>query len=117
MVAVQGVGAEGVRSHQACVALMSAMRPVRCRLRPPLISAARTMLQRCIGPWISMRRIAIAASAALLTALLLDAGFDSRAGAQPAEPDSGVTIDWEVKSRFRLFRRESDFQRHVIANR
>ena len=64
-----------------------------------------------------MRRTALAASAALLTALLLDAGFDSRAGAQPAEPDSGVTIDWEVKNRFRLFRRKSDFQRHVIANR
>jgi lysophospholipase L1-like esterase len=30
--------------------------------------------------------------------------------------DSGITIDWEVKSRFRLFRREADFQRHVIAN-
>lgn len=64
-----------------------------------------------------MRRTALAALAALLTALLLDAGFDRRAGAQPAEPDSGVTIDWEVKNRFRLFRRESDFQRHVIANR
>ena len=48
----------------------------------------------------------------------------SRAGAQPAEPgaspqaaDAGMTIEWEVRNRFRLFRREADFQRHVIANR
>jgi hypothetical protein len=28
-----------------------------------------------------------------------------------------LRIDWEVKNRFRLFRNEADFQRHVAANR
>jgi hypothetical protein len=62
-----------------------------------------------------MPRTALAAFAAVLA--ILTAGADGRAVAQPAEPDSGITIDWEVKNRFRLFRREADFQRHVIANR
>lgn len=61
-----------------------------------------------------MRRTAFAVPAAFLAVLLLIAGIDSRASAQPADP--GIGIDWEVKSRFRLFRREADFQRHVIAN-
>src|SRR5439155_1088238 len=30
---------------------------------------------------------------------------------------AGIRIDWEVKRRFRLFRRETDFQRHVRAAR
>ena len=34
---------------------------------------------------------------------------------RPATPAS--RIEWEVKNRFRLFRREADFQRHVVANR
>ncbi|WP_244670619.1 hypothetical protein [Rhodoplanes elegans] len=33
----------------------------------------------------------------------------------PPEPAIGVTIDWQVKNRFRLFRDEKDFQRHVTA--
>ena len=70
-----------------------------------------------------MRRTPLAASAALLAILLLGAGFDSRARAQSTGPDAaaatdaGITVEWEVKNRFRLFRREADFQRHVIANR
>jgi hypothetical protein len=60
--------------------------------------------------------------AALLAAFLSCADFGGRGIAQPidlgvAQPDSGIAIEWEVKSRFRLFRRESDFQRHVIASR
>jgi hypothetical protein len=38
---------------------------------------------------------------------------------QPAQLQTGnpdIQIDWEVKSRFRLFRRDADFQRHVVAN-
>ncbi|MFL9823555.1 hypothetical protein [Rhodoplanes sp. SY1] len=31
------------------------------------------------------------------------------------EPAIGVAIDWQVKNRFRLFRDEKDFQRHVTA--
>src|SRR5258705_12051021 len=34
--------------------------------------------------------------------------------AQPA-PDAALSIDWEVKNRFRLCRNEADFQRHVAA--
>src|SRR5689334_232835 len=34
--------------------------------------------------------------------------------AQPS-PDGALRIDWEVKNRFRLFRSEADFQRHVAA--
>jgi lysophospholipase L1-like esterase len=36
--------------------------------------------------------------------------------AQAPEPDA-LRIEWEVKSRFRLFRNEADFQRHVAAYR
>src|SRR5690242_12613157 len=70
---------------------------------------------------------------AALAALLAFAGWQHRAAAQSAEPmavappataappapvavSSGdVQIEWEVKNRFRLFRREADFQRHVAA--
>ena len=70
-----------------------------------------------------MRRTPLAASAALLAILLLGAGFDSRASAQSTAPDAaaatdaGITVEWEVKNRLRLFRRDADFQRHVIASR
>src|SRR5262249_7331616 len=40
---------------------------------------------------------------------------------QPAHAQTGgisaVRIEWEVKNRFRLFRNEADFQRHVAAAR
>jgi len=38
------------------------------------------------------------------------------ARAEPAAADA-PRIEWEVKSRFRLFRSEADFQRHVDAMR
>ena len=59
---------------------------------------------------------------ALLAVLLVFAGSGA-AGAQPVESSAAqgsepsITIDWEVRHRFRLFRRESDFQRHVAASR
>src|SRR5439155_16940254 len=34
-----------------------------------------------------------------------------------AQGGAGLRIDWEVKNRFRLFRSEADFQRHVAAYR
>jgi lysophospholipase L1-like esterase len=46
---------------------------------------------------------------------LLSGGADL-ASAQPA-PDSDLRIAWEVKNRFRLFRNEADFERHVAAHR
>ena len=50
-----------------------------------------------------------------LTALLLASWGGSVARAQPRS--GGPRIEWEVKSRFRLFRGEADFQRHVAADR
>lgn len=38
-------------------------------------------------------------------------------GIQAPEPATGVAIAWEVKNRFRLFRDERDFKRHVAAQR
>jgi hypothetical protein len=75
-----------------------------------------------------MRPTSSAATAALLAVLMLCAGFGRPAAAQapaPAAPppadavvtDNGMTISWEVRNRFRLFRREADFQRHVTAER
>jgi hypothetical protein len=48
-----------------------------------------------------------------LTTLLLTAGGGSLAHAQPGP---GPSIEWEVKNRFRLFRSEADFLRHVAAH-
>ena len=58
-----------------------------------------------------MRALAVAA----LAALLAFPSFAGPAFAQSEEP--GIHIDWEVKNRFRLFKRSSDFQRHVAAAR
>ena len=51
----------------------------------------------------------------LLTALTLSAWCDRVAAQESLRP--GLHIEWEVKSRFRLFRNEADFQRHVAAYR
>jgi len=56
-----------------------------------------------------MRAIALAA----LAAHLVCAGIDNHAAAQPGE----IAIEWEVNNRFRLFRRELDFERHEAAFR
>ena len=58
-----------------------------------------------------MRALLLAA----LAALLAMPSFAEPAFAQTEEP--GIRIEWEVKNRFRLFRREADFQRHVRAAR
>jgi hypothetical protein len=50
-----------------------------------------------------------------LTALLL-AGWSAPAALAQSR-SSGPRIEWEVKNRFRLFRSEADFQRHVAADR
>jgi hypothetical protein len=50
-----------------------------------------------------------------LTALLLAGWSGSLAHAQSR--NGGLRIEWEVKNRFRLFRSEADFQRHVAADR
>src|SRR5262245_58275324 len=60
-----------------------------------------------------MRAPVLAALAALMATLAEPAAAQSLAQTEEA----GIRIDWEVKSRFRLFRRETDFQRHVRAAR
>jgi hypothetical protein len=59
-----------------------------------------------------MRALRIAACAFVLACPQL-------ATVAPAQTtgDSDLRIAWEVKNRFRLFRNESDFQRHVAAHR
>jgi hypothetical protein len=64
-------------------------------------------------------------STLISAALVLSAGVGSAAFAQarPDAPqvqtgsDDSLRIEWEVKNRFRLFRNEADFQRHVAADR
>jgi hypothetical protein len=56
----------------------------------------------------------------LLTLVVLALpAWSARARAQDPQPlgTSGPYIEWEVKNRFRLFRSEGDFQRHVAAYR
>src|SRR5262245_3099104 len=58
-----------------------------------------------------MPRIVVALAAALLATLAVD-----RAPAQVGFAHE-LTVSWEVKNRFRLFRYESDFLKHVDADR
>src|SRR5215472_11421131 len=51
-----------------------------------------------------------------LLSALLPTWFPPTAQAQGVSP-AAPRIEWEVKHRFRLFRNESDFQRHVAATR
>src|ERR1051325_528114 len=61
-----------------------------------------------------MRAPAVAALAAFPAFLAFLPRIEP-AFAQSEEP--AIHIDWEVKNRFRLFKRDSDFQRHVAAAR
>src|SRR5262245_9529929 len=76
------------------------------------ISAARSVLSVALrkthSPCTAMRLVAL-----LITALLLPLVPDSAAFAQA--PDAKPRIEWEVKNRFRLFRNEADFQRHLAS--
>jgi hypothetical protein len=65
-----------------------------------------------------MRVSILAALAALLTCTGINCAAAQQQG--PAVQQQGPTdirIEWEVRNRFRLFRREADFLRHVEANR
>ncbi len=66
-----------------------------------------------------MRAPALAALAALLVIPCLAGPAAAQIVAQPLAQteEPGIRIEWEVKNRFRLFRREADFQRHVRAAR
>src|SRR5262249_60858317 len=52
----------------------------------------------------------------LITLLLFACCGGQAARAEPPAGDA-PRIEWEVKNRFRLFRSEADFQRHVEAAR
>jgi hypothetical protein len=58
-----------------------------------------------------MRRIVVLALAAFVVAA------PQPVSAQTVAFTQGLAIEWEVKSRFRLFRYESDFLKHVAADR
>jgi hypothetical protein len=86
-------------------------------LPKPHISAASKVLIEWLFPYLwavadTMRHLCIVGFITLLLAACCGAAAHS-------EPrGSGVLrIDWEVKNRFRLFRNEADFQRHVAAAR
>lgn len=66
-----------------------------------------------------MRAPVLAAFAALIAILSLAEPVLAQSSAQSSAQteEAGIRIEWEVKSRFRLFRREADFQRHVRAAR
>lgn len=70
-----------------------------------------------LAPWPVMPALILAALAALL--ILPSLAEPAVAQTQPPgqTEESGIRIEWEVKNRFRLFRREADFQRHVRAAR
>ena len=53
----------------------------------------------------------------LLVFLLLVAGYGGKSARAEPTATAAPRIEWEVKSRFRLFRSEADFQRHVDAMR
>jgi hypothetical protein len=63
-----------------------------------------------------MRCTSLATIIAALGALLFSACCDLPARAESRGAGT-VRIEWEVKNRFRLFRNEGDFQRHVAAAR
>src|SRR5262249_18777567 len=98
-------------------------------LRGAHISAQSFMIFR--GFLVSHRSFMRAYASAVLAAFLL-AVAGSHASAQfgapaplqlaPLNPAPGpasgpIRIDWEVRNRFRLFRNEADFRRHVAAHR
>src|SRR5215471_20044096 len=58
-----------------------------------------------------MRRVLVAWLAALFTAVVADRGCSQTVFT------SDLVISWQVKNRFRLFRYESDFLKHVDAER
>jgi hypothetical protein len=62
-----------------------------------------------------MRKFLILSASAMTLSAFALSHLTSPALAQ--SPGAGLRIEWEVKNRFRLFRSEADFQRHVAAQR
>jgi len=59
--------------------------------------------------------VLLGASGELASAQLALTPPDAVTSAPLPEPAAGVTIEWRVRNRFRLFRDERDFDRHVAA--
>src|SRR5205823_12745306 len=51
----------------------------------------------------------------ILALLLVLSWFDGQAARTEPAASNAPRIEWEAKNRFRLFRTEADFQRHVDA--
>jgi hypothetical protein len=88
-------------------------------MRPQAMYAKALSLKHSLRQH-SLRRAAVAAVVlmALVAPDAVRAQTPESPPAQPApavEPATGVTITWEVANRFRLFRDERDFRRHVDA--
>jgi len=64
-----------------------------------------------------MRRTVMSGLVLSLLSAPLSTWLLPAAHAQNSPGASGPRIEWEVKHRFRLFRNEADFQRHVAASR
>ena len=71
--------------------------------------------RRAIFPWIMMRAILLASVAAALAYAAAVPPAAAEPAGQPAASGE-LQVVWEVKNRFRLFRNEADFQRHVTAS-
>ena len=93
---------------------------------PHTSAASAVLIRYCCGGDGSLRQITAASTMRRLcilgfATLLLSPLFGPVAHAEPRSTEprgaSAPRIEWEVKNRFRLFRNEADFQRHVAATR
>src|SRR5262245_22949727 len=76
------------------------------------------MLEQTIDqPTVSIDRAMRCFALAAIAVVLLTAPALSQPVATQPSADSELRITWEVKNRFRLFRNDADFQRHVVAQR
>jgi hypothetical protein len=95
-------------------------------LSPHISAKTSVLVTRVLSPRIAIVSIVIAALAALSVLCVgVNSAVAQAAGPLVLSPDklpgrapaSDLRIDWEVKNRFRLFRSDEDFQRHVAAHR
>src|SRR6202030_1647372 len=100
--------------HDRCRAISLALRGAprsQTATRPIFPPQAKCYPSAHSHLWAPMPRFLVLS----LTALLLALWTAPAALAQ--SKSGGPRIEWEVKNRFRLFRSEADFQRHVAADR
>src|SRR6266508_3613569 len=111
--------AQPTRSWATALSVRSLRRTVAPLRRPragtpnPHISAASAVL--FMAPSIAAKTMRYVSLIGLIT-LSFSTWGGSAAHAELGTA-AGPRIQWEVKNRFRLFRNEADFQRHVAAHR